>query len=315
MSTISVIVPVYQAEKYLCQCVDSILDQSFRDFELILVDDGSPDGCGAICDAYALQDQRILVIHQDNKGLSAARNAGIDWIFAHSDSRWITFVDSDDWIHPEMLERLLEASLKLNSPVSVGFYQQTHGQTDFWSGSPASPVLCKPDELFLSNLGAATVAWGKLYRRECFQDIRYHIGKIHEDEFITYRILFAHAQVAVINYPFYAYRINPQGIMRSPWTPKRLALLEALEQQMRFFYLEGYRTILVLRMNTYVGACIHSLIRLFRRQHRKNHSEQRRVIRNLLLALWGCVREGISLSPLLSEYRHWIRRKLHTAHK
>ena len=315
MSTISVIVPVYQTEKYLRQCVDSILKQSFRDFELILVDDGSPDSCGAICDAYALQDSRVVVLHQENGGLSAARNAGIDWVFSHSNSQWITFVDSDDWIHPQMLERLLEANLELNTPVSVGFYQQTTDNTDFWTGSPEPPFLSKPDALFLRNLGAATVAWGKLYRRECFQDIRYPIGKIHEDEFITYRILFAHALVAVIDYPLYAYRMNPQSIMHSPWTPKRLALLEALEQQMRFFHLKGYRTILVLRMNSYVGACFFSLIRLLQKQHRQNRSERRWVIRKLLRALFCCAKERISLSPILCEYRQWFRRKFQVIHK
>ena len=107
MPTISVIVPVYKVEKYIHRCVDSILSQTFTDFELILVDDGSPDNCGKICDEYAEKDIRIHVIHQENGGLSAARNAGIDWVFANSDSEWITFIDSDDWVHPEYLERLL----------------------------------------------------------------------------------------------------------------------------------------------------------------------------------------------------------------
>ena len=103
MALISVVVPVYNVEKYIHQCIDSILSQTFTDLELILVDDGSPDRCPQICDRYAEQDQRIHVIHQKNGGLSAARNAGIDWAFANSDSQWITFVDSDDWVHPELL--------------------------------------------------------------------------------------------------------------------------------------------------------------------------------------------------------------------
>lgn len=107
MPTISVIVPVYKVEPWLWRCVDSILAQTYTDFELILVDDGSPDNCGAICDEYAAKDSRVHVIHQKNGGLSAARNAGIDWVFAHSDSRWLTFVDSDDWLYPETLQFLL----------------------------------------------------------------------------------------------------------------------------------------------------------------------------------------------------------------
>ena len=110
MPTISVIVPVYKVEPYLNRCVDSILRQTYQDFELILVDDGSPDRCGEICDEYARQDSRVHVIHKENGGLSDARNAGIDWVEANSDSRWLIFADSDDWVHPELLARLLDAA-------------------------------------------------------------------------------------------------------------------------------------------------------------------------------------------------------------
>ena len=119
MPQISVIVPVYKVEDCLNRCVDSILKQSFSDFELILIDDGSPDQCGAICDEYAKKDNRIVVIHQNNGGLSAARNAGIDWAFANSQSEWLTFIDSDDWVHPEYLERLLNAAITQNVSISV----------------------------------------------------------------------------------------------------------------------------------------------------------------------------------------------------
>ena len=104
MPQISVIVPVYKVEAYLARCVDSVLAQTFSDFDLILVDDGSPDNSGAICDEYAEKDPRIVVIHQKNGGLSAARNAGIEWAFAHSNSQWLNFIDSDDWVHPEYLD-------------------------------------------------------------------------------------------------------------------------------------------------------------------------------------------------------------------
>ena len=110
MSNISVIVPVYKVERYIRRCVDSILTQTYPDFEVVLVDDGSPDGCGRICDFYAQNDGRVHVIHQKNGGLSAARNAGIDWVTANSDSRWIAFVDCDDWVHDEFLRKLYSAA-------------------------------------------------------------------------------------------------------------------------------------------------------------------------------------------------------------
>ncbi|MCD7802997.1 MAG: glycosyltransferase [Clostridiales bacterium] len=118
MPEISVIVPVYKVEPYLRRCVDSILNQTFQDFELILVDDGSPDHCPAICDEYAGRDSRIVVIHQKNAGLSAARNAGIDWVFANSDSKWISFVDSDDWVTPTYLSLMISA-LQIDSDIDM----------------------------------------------------------------------------------------------------------------------------------------------------------------------------------------------------
>ena len=123
MATISVIVPVYKVEKYLKRCVDSVLMQTFRDFELILVDDGSPDLCGEMCEKYAEKDKRVIVLHRENGGLSVARNTGLDWIFANSCSTYVTFVDSDDWIHPQYLEILLYILEKNNVPVSVGGFQ------------------------------------------------------------------------------------------------------------------------------------------------------------------------------------------------
>ena len=119
MSLISIIIPVYKVEKYIHRCVDSILAQTFTDFELILVDDGSPDNCGKICDEYAEKDSRIVVIHQENGGLSAARNAGLDWVFEHSDSQWISFVDSDDYVYPHYLEKLYQAVVENNTNISM----------------------------------------------------------------------------------------------------------------------------------------------------------------------------------------------------
>ena len=113
MPVISVIVPVYNVEKYLHRCVDSILAQTFTDFELILVDDGSPDNCGKICDEYAEKDSRIHVIHKVNGGLSDARNAGLDWAFANSNSEWVTFIDSDDWVDKYYLEYLYNSIYRI----------------------------------------------------------------------------------------------------------------------------------------------------------------------------------------------------------
>ena len=241
MPAISVIVPVYKVEKYIHRCVDSILGQTFRDFELILVDDGSPDNCGAICDEYAAKDSRVVVIHQENGGLSAARNAGIDWAFAHSDSQWISFIDSDDWVHPEYLERLLAAAVDNGVSVSICAYVQTDGREPEIDPETLVPALWDTEEFYVAHNVNATIACGKLYRRECFETIRYPLGKLHEDEFTTYKILFRFPTVAVIHAPLYFYYTNPESIMQSQWSSSRHVAYDALEEQIEFFLICGYR--------------------------------------------------------------------------
>ena len=242
MPVISVIVPVYNVEKYLHRCVDSILAQTFTDFELILVDDGSPDNCGAICDEYAQKDSRVHVIHRKNGGQSAARNDGIDWVFANSNSQWLHFVDSDDWVHPQILEQLYRAVIEQDVKISICGYQETNGEKN-WSGNEeCSSKLWPVERYFVEHNISAIVPWGKLYHRECFHGIRYPVGKIYEDEYVTYRILFQFEKIAVIDMPMYAYFVNLEGTMRSKWTPKRLLVFAALEEQISFFDEQNMRT-------------------------------------------------------------------------
>ena len=261
MPQISIIVPVYNVEAYLHRCVDSILAQTFTDFELILVDDGSPDNCGAICDKYAQKDARVHVIHRQNGGQSAARNDGIDWVFANSDSRWLNFVDSDDWVHPQMLEQLYRAVIEHDVMISICGYRETNGEK-IWSGNEECSSILRPiEQYFVEHNIGAVVPWGKLYRRECFRSIRYPVGKIYEDEYVTYRILFQFEKIAVIDMPMYAYYVNPEGTMRSEWTVRRLDALTAFEQQLEFFSKNGYTCCYQLRLKTYgrqlAQACWH----------------------------------------------------------
>ena len=235
MAMISVIVPVYQVEAFLPRCVESILQQSYADFELILVDDGSPDNCGALCEEYARKDGRVHVIHQKNGGLSAARNTGIDWAFSNSDSRWLTFVDSDDWLHPRALELLLKAAEENHTNISVCGFRETGGENPPVVMDDASSAVWTPKDLYIQRTKNFTVAWGKLYRKVDFDTVRYPVGKIHEDEFVTYRLMFAQDRVAVVDLPLYAYFFNPDGITRKAWNPKRLHAWEAYEQQIPFF--------------------------------------------------------------------------------
>lgn len=251
MAQISVIVPVYKVEPYLRRCVDSILAQTFANLELILVDDGSPDNCGAICDEYAQKDSRVHVIHQANGGPSAARNAGIDWVFANSDSEWLNFVDSDDWVHPQMLERLYHAVLEHNVKVSVCGYEKTDGEIHWTNTDAVQARLWPVEQFYVEHNVNATVAWGKLYARACFADIRYPVGKIHEDEYVTYRILFQFEQVAVLDMPMYAYFVNLEGITKSNWTISGLDGLKAREEKIAFFREKGYEFAYIYQIREY----------------------------------------------------------------
>ncbi len=259
MPEISVIVPVYKAEKYLCRCVDSILAQTFRDFELILVDDGSPDRSGQLCDEYARKDPRIQVIHQKNGGAASARNTGLDWVEENSSSRWIAFADSDDWMHPEMLERLLSAAREFDVPISVCGYLETSTECP-WEDREVPPAqLWEPADFYLERNVNATVPWGKLYRKECFSGERYVEGKHYDDEFLTYRLLYKAGQLAVISAPLYVYFINAEGLTKQKWDPKMLCVWDAYEQQIAFFASHQDAEIVRFRYQHYLGNARDSL--------------------------------------------------------
>ena len=234
MPLISVIVPIYNVEKYLSRCVDSVLTQTFTDFELILVDDGSPDNCGTVCDEYEKKDSRVRVIHKKNGGLSDARNAGIDWVFEHSDSEWITFIDSDDWIHPRCLEALYGAVKETGLSLSVCGFERTKGEAPAVDEANLKPEIRNTEDYYKSRYINAVVAWGKLYRKEDFRTLRYPKGKIHEDEFTTYKVLFLYKEIAVVDQPLYAYFRNPDGITKTDWSPKTLVKVEALEERLDY---------------------------------------------------------------------------------
>lgn len=237
MPTVSVIVPVYKVEPYLHRCVDSILGQSFTDFELILVDDGSPDNCGVICDEYAAKDSRVVVIHQENGGLSAARNAGIDWAFENSASQWLTFIDSDDWVHPEYLEILHSAVLKTGCRLAVCGLLRTKGEELPEIPTEVQIEQISADEFYCNRAGehiSPAAACAKLYSKEQFSNLRFPVGKLHEDEFTTYQTVYQAGEVAMCAELLYAYYTNPDGIMHTQWSPRRMDSIEAYEQQFAF---------------------------------------------------------------------------------
>ena len=236
MPKISVVVPVYKVEQYLKRCVESILNQTYKDYELILVDDGSPDQAPEICDKYAKDHPFIHVIHQENGGLSAARNSGIEWALKNSNSEWITFIDSDDWIHPQYLELLLEANQANETAISMGQIYITEGFTlskESMNNDRISVV--RTEDAFKDMSLDPESSCARLFIKSLFEDIRFPIGKWHEDRFTSYRLLFQFPSVSVVNAPIYYYFENNDGITHSSWNPRKMNLLEAAENQLEFF--------------------------------------------------------------------------------
>ena len=205
---ISVIIPIYKVEQYLQRCVDSVLKQSYEKLEIILVDDGSPDGCGAICDKISEKDSRVRVIHKCNGGLSDARNVGMKY----ATGEYFLFVDSDDYIHCDMIQYLYDCIKSSGAEIALCGYDIFDEKGNFTSvefqvadnyivltGAEAAKRM-----LFLHE-PQMVVAWNKLTKRELWKNRSFPVGKQHEDDFTSYQILFEANKVVVTNRPYYHY--------------------------------------------------------------------------------------------------------------
>ena len=219
---VSIIVPVYNVEKYLNRCIDSILDQTYRNVEIIVVDDGSTDASGEICEQYNAIDGRIKVIHKENGGLSDARNAGL----REAQGTYVAFIDSDDCIHTEFVERLLSLCKKYGCSISKC------GIREFWGDIPPADSLFVDSETMYSAeeyIGTIDVVDGgisvcnKLFCREIFDTISFPVGKLHEDVAVTYRAVALSGQIIETNLVMYYVCHNPDSITRSILKAERLS--------------------------------------------------------------------------------------------
>ena len=227
---ISIIVPVYNVEKWLDCCIESIINQTYKDIEIILVDDGSTDNSGKICDNWAEKDERIVVVHKENGGLSDARNAGID----KASGEWIVFVDSDDFVHKDMAKISFEAAVKYNADlVAFGYLRVPEDCNE-----EISKLTEEKEELFvgqkllyeyLYNRKGDVVAWNKLYRREIWSTLRYPVGKIHEDEFVIVDVLQSVNKSVVLDKVLYYYRQREGSIVNEKELKAAYDALEAFE--------------------------------------------------------------------------------------
>lgn len=213
---VSLIVPVYNVEKYIRQCIDSIVCQSYSNLEIILVDDGSPDKCGEIINEYAATDKRIIAIHQDNHGLSAARNAGI----IQCTGEYITFVDSDDWIEQNYVMRLMEAVHSSGKDIVMCDYTLFHDTYDIKSNKQieSEPINLSSSEAMHSTLsGKLRISvWGRVYTRKLFSDdVIFPVDRSYEDTSIIFRLISLSNGICSLNKSLYYYRIRSGSITRT----------------------------------------------------------------------------------------------------
>lgn len=252
MPKVSVIVPVYQVEPYLHRCVDSVLHQSFADWELILIDDGSPDHCGAICDEYAKQDSRVHVIHQPNSGVSVARNVGLEWTFANSDSQWIAFIDSDDWIHRDYLKLLVTAAEKKDTPMAVCDCLWTDRFLEDAPCPEETGIAMDSETALVKHYPKTTPPWGKIYRKYLLENVRFPQNRRSEDAFVTHIPLFLAKRVTVLPDKLYYYYNNPSSFTRTKWSNRMLDTVDAHEQRLAFFRDGGYERASLRQKEIYV---------------------------------------------------------------
>ena len=232
---ISIIVPVYKVEEYLTECIESIINQSYKNLEIILVDDGSPDNCGQICDEYAKKDNRIKVIHKENGGLSSARNAGLDI----ATGEYISFIDSDDYVAENFIEKLYVLCIDNDAEISVcDFVKFEHKAVIKEIEEIIEKCTSREMQIrmFSKEYVKTVVVWNKLYKRDVYKNLRFPLGKINEDEFITYKAFYdTNKNIVVTNEALYFYRYNENSIMGKKYNIKRLDVLEAYKEKKDFY--------------------------------------------------------------------------------
>lgn len=236
---ISVVVPVYNVAQYLPDCMNSIFAQNVADMEVILVDDGSTDNSGALCDQYAKKYGNVKVIHQKNAGLSAARNTGIE----AAKGEFITFVDSDDMLADGFISTALELAKTYQADFIAFSHVRCKAETQW-------PMKCQSQsenfethvydesvqkmQKFLIGAEIGTTAWAKVYRRELFETIRYPVGKYHEDVFTTYKVVDKASRIVSTTQGGYLYRKSPNSITTSGFSEKRLDSIQGKKEQLAF---------------------------------------------------------------------------------
>ena len=227
---LSVIVPVYKVEAYLRNCVDSILAQTYQNLEIILVDDGSPDNCGAICDEYASKDSRIRVIHKPNGGLSDARNAGM----SIATGEYLMFVDSDDLLTLNAAQTLMGLAAQEQADIVIGNHLRFEEELPQIPTCSAAPNVHTPEEAAADMLQNGCAAWARVFRRSIHEGIDFPVGEINEDEAIVLKLYDRCQRIVKTAEVVYLYRCRPESITTTSYNPKKLIWVKHCRDNLAF---------------------------------------------------------------------------------
>ncbi|HFI0696139.1 TPA: glycosyltransferase family 2 protein [Streptococcus suis] len=262
MDLISVIVPIYNVEKYLAKCLDSILGQTYKNIEVILVNDGSPDNSEAICLAYASKDNRIVYYKKENGGLSDARNFGLD----RMSGKFVTFVDSDDYLAPQFLEDLYHAIKKHDAQVAMCPFHIVFEENDnlITKSFLTLKNVVTGKEILKEVLGkegyVSVVASCKLYASSCFDNLRFDKGKYFEDEYINFKLFYPITKVAIVEEALYYYVQRQNSITNSSSSEKKFRdMIEFSENRIRFYQLNHENELEMLARIHYCDSLIRTV--------------------------------------------------------
>lgn len=259
---VSLIIPVYQVEPYLDRCIRSIIAQTYQNLEIILVDDGSPDRCGEICDRFAQEDPRVRVYHNANGGVSCARNYGV----AHAHGVFVSFVDADDYVAPNYVEYLINLLMRYHADISCCCMVKTTENTSVYGTSPSIPSeqlltgkeACQA--LFGDLYDILVIVCGKLYKREIIRKYPFPIGRRYEDEAIVCNYYYAADRVAVGNQCLYAYYQNPGSFMHARKNCFNEDLIWALRRRAEFFREQNEPELEKAAWNMLVQHCLYESV-------------------------------------------------------
>ena len=276
MDLVSIIIPVFRVEPYLDNCIESVVNQSYRNLEIILIDDGSPDRCSVMCDAWASKDNRIKVIHKQNGGLSDARNVGLQ----SAQGDYVAFIDSDDWVDLRFIEILYKAIVQTKAEISACDIRKVYGEYEgkITSIDATKVQLSIPRDAIqdiLYDRRFRAVVWNKLYKREILNNEKFEIGRFHEDEFFSFRIFDKAKQLAYVDIPLYNYRQRHGSIMTS-FSLQHLDMLDAYLSRIKLLE-EKYSDLVSKDKLNFCIACVNLYCEILMKNKEEKQKAKERI--------------------------------------